>query len=273
MGHRSRPPSSSGSRSSSCDSSPGRLAPRRPRTNARTGCSRVDARSSRSMVSPIGGASGVATNGGVADRLPRPATAAARSRTSKLNASGRPSAPVTKLRSSTVCSGWRTTRARASPCTAASRASSSSPTGTAGGRAAPVRSSAPEYTTTRCSCALVTASRKSWRSSWRAIALTDERVPRQDVVAVATRPAGERAVVHPEQGDHAVRHGAHRGERAHGERPGAEARPGGPTDELRFEQRDDVGQAQRGVARRRPRQARARGRPPPAASGRPAARR
>jgi len=109
-----------------------------------------------------------------------------------------------------------------------------------------VRSSAPEYTITSCSVALVTASRNSWRSVLLAgVALADQRVAGQDVVAVARGRARERAVVHAEQRDDPVGDRAHRGEAAHREGAGAEAGPRRAPSQRRLEQRDDVRQAQR----------------------------
>ena len=57
------------------------------------------------------------------------------------------------------------------------------------------------------------------------VALPDARVAGQHVVAVVDAGPREGAVVEPEQADHPVRHRAHRHERGHGQRAGAEVRP------------------------------------------------
>ena len=154
--------------------------------------------------------------------------------------------------------------------TAPSRASSSSPTGTAGGRVAPVRSSAPEYTTTRCCWALVTASRNSWRSSWRAsrsptsgsrarMSSPSRPDPRgnapSSIPSSATTRCGTARIGASEHTVSApVRKFA---------RVGRPARCGSSS-------ATTSGEAQR-RARRRPHARRWPGRPPPAASGRPGA--
>ena len=89
--------------------------------------------------------SGPGRNGGGCAFVPAAARHPASSTRSKLNGSRVPSAPAVKLRASKGCRGCRTTmRPTASGPAVAATASSSSPSGTAGGRRAPVRASAPE---------------------------------------------------------------------------------------------------------------------------------
>ena len=106
------------------------------------------------------------------------------------------------------------------------------------------------------------------------VPLADQRVAREDVVAVERAAAREGAVVHPEQRHDPVGHRAHRLERADREGTRAEAGAGGPSAQPRLEDRDDVGQAQdRGRRSSSRARRRAPARPRPAATGRRAARR
>ncbi len=77
------------------------------------------------------------------------------------------------------------------------------------------------------------------------VALTDERVGPEDVVAVVAAAPGEGAVVHPEQAHHPVGDGAHGLERADRQGAGAEPRPGGTPAQTASEQRPDVREPQR----------------------------
>ena len=88
------------------------------------------------------------------------------------------------------------------------------------------------------------------------VALADQRTPGQHVVAVDLARAGEDAVVQPEEADDAVRHRAHRHERGHGERAGAEARAGGAPAQALGEQAADIGEAERHRRGVRPRDVR-----------------
>jgi len=60
------------------------------------------------------------------------------------------------------------------------------------------------------------------------VVVAHPRVPGEEVVAVAQALAREGAVVQAEQHDHAMRHRAHRHQRADGQGSGAEPGPGGP---------------------------------------------
>jgi hypothetical protein len=73
------------------------------------------------------------------------------------------------------------------------------------------------------------------------IAVADVRVAEHEVVAVAGRPAGEHAVVHPEQADDPVRDRAHRHERADRQVAGPEVRARGTALEALGEQCSDLG--------------------------------
>ena len=95
-----------------------------------------------------------------------------------------------------------------------------------GRTAGPVRSSAPECTTTRCSVAAQDRVEQQLAVLAARVALADQRVAGQHVVAVGHAGAREGAVVQPEQADHPVRHRAHRHQRAHREAAGAEVGPG-----------------------------------------------
>ena len=80
------------------------------------------------------------------------------------------------------------------------------------------------------------------------VAIADVRVLEHQVVAVAPGAARELAVVEAEDADDAVRHRAHRHERAHGQVPGAEVRARRPAAQPVGEQRADVGQLELGAA-------------------------
>ena len=126
------------------------LIPSRSRRNARTGCSTNRTRLLELDHSVVGRGSGAGRNGtralaGAAQRAARPASACG----SKLHGpAGRRARRRVKLRGSNGCSGWLdhdllARRAVARARTVRSTTSSSSPTGTAGGRRRLVRSSLP----------------------------------------------------------------------------------------------------------------------------------
>ena len=146
--HSSRPSSATGRASSiSVDQSPS-VRPSRWRRKARTGCCTKRSRSSSSTTGELVGGNGVARNGGAAGRSCVRWRAPSRVTRSKLQGSSPASAPGVKFSGSNGWSGWCTTiasRGRVPPLarTVRSTMSSSSPTGTAGGRLAFVRSSRP----------------------------------------------------------------------------------------------------------------------------------
>ena len=74
------------------------------------------------------------------------------------------------------------------------------------------------------------------------VALTDPGVTGQDVVAVPQALARERAVVQADQAHDSVRYGAHRYQRADGQRAGAEAGAGGPAGQRVLQRAADVGE-------------------------------
>ncbi len=155
-------------------------------------------------------------------RRPRPASSAR----SKLNGPAA-SAPVRSCAGRTAAAGAapRPARGASGPAVAAT-ASSSSPSGTAGrppGAGALVGAGVhhDEVLGGR-------ADRVEQQLAVLAarVALADERVAGEQVVAVGHARAGEHAVVEPEQADHAVRHRPHRHQRGDGEGAGAEVGPG-----------------------------------------------
>ena len=133
-----------------------------------------------------------------------------------------------------------------------SRVSSSSPSGTAGGR--------------RCAGPLVGAGvgdhhllgggqqrvQHQLPVLGAGITFTDSGFPGQHVVAVLPGGAWEDPVVHAQQADHPVRHRPHRHHGAHGEGAGAEVRPGRPAGQPAGEQRPDVGPARAKCVPHRP---------------------
>ena len=82
-----------------------------------------------------------------------------------------------------------------------------------------------------------------------AVAVADVRVAQHEVVAVADRLARELAVVEPEQADDAMRHGAHRDERADRQVARAEVGAGRAALEPLRQQRADLGERERGALR------------------------
>ena len=133
----------------------------------------------------------------------------------------------------------------------ASRVSSSSPTGTAAGRGAFVRSSAAGVHDDEAFGRREDRVQEQLAVLGGGVALADAGVAGQDVVAVGAPRAGEHLVVEPEQAHDAVRDAAHRQQRGDGERAGAEVRAGGPAGEVVAQDRADVVQRERGTLRPR----------------------
>ena len=178
------------------------------------------------------GGSGFARNETRCRRGASAASAPARFRASKLHGRPATSAPDSKFRGS---NGWRgcattmSSRARPlSPRTVWSMTSSSSPTGTAGGRC-----QVGALVTTRIGEDEVVAGGQEGVEQQLAIlaahvAITDPRREGRQVVAVALDVAREAPVVQPEQAHDPVGNRPHRHQRADREVPGAEVRPGRP---------------------------------------------
>jgi hypothetical protein len=76
------------------------------------------------------------------------------------------------------------------------------------------------------------------------VALADQGIAGQQVVAVGHAGPRERAVVQPEQAHHPVRDRAHRHQGGHGEAAGAEVRPAGPPAQPLVEQPAHVGRSE-----------------------------
>ena len=74
------------------------------------------------------------------------------------------------------------------------------------------------------------------------VALTGHRQASQRVVAVDQIQPRKDPVVEPDEAHHLVRHRAHRHHRAHGQRSGAEVRPGGAACEMPSQKGAHVGQ-------------------------------
>ena len=163
--------------------------------------------------------------GATRGRPTRPGTRRAPTR-SKENGAGRRAAA--RLRASKGCSGCRTQRRGASPPVAvASTASSSSPSGTAGGRGWPVRLVGAGVGDDQV-LGRGTSSRRAAAGGPRCAGRARRRRGRRaSTSSPSSTPArGNDAVVEAEQADHPVRDRAHRHHRRDGEGAGAEVGPG-----------------------------------------------
>ena len=193
---RSRAASVRGMESSRSFSVEGREIPSRLRSRSSGALTQAVMSSStgRSGTTPTGaatGASGASRNSTTPTRVARRACAAARAPRSKLHGPSVPSRRGINAGSDQACRGWSTVIARlafwvsSSRRTDASTRSSSSATGTIGGRAALVRMSWPVLNTSRRSPAASTASR-----SWARCSLRGSRSPTQGTAATRSSEAG-----------------------------------------------------------------------------------